>query len=697
MNKEIEKNQETLASSHTALGNSQIHIYVVCHKDAFVPKNHYLIPIQVGAANSKTRLSGMEHDDTGENISARNGRYCELTAQYWAWKNVKADYYGFFHYRRYFSFNPETLKEDGWGNIAYPSITPQAVKELCLQEDKMADVITKYDVITLRARDINNIPGDGPKTNFTNYTEYGTQFFQHEEDLALALRVLREKYPQYGAAAEHYMADSHAYECNMFIMNRAEYDKYCSWLFDILFDVEKQIDFSEYSRQENRVMGYLAERLFGIYYTYLKEEGRVRTHELQKTIFRNTDKPVRINPLFWHDEKLQERMQQHETQPGQRQQEQPCAAQNKAGQAQNMQQNDTASTQKAHADSHAIVPIVLAANDRFVPYLATMMASVIAHASPQTGYDMVVLHRDISADNQKLIKGLAAGKANICIRFANVQAYFDQLELFIDQHLSIETYYRLVIPDIMPDYDKILYLDADMVAERDVAELYQLELGEHAIAGAKDIDIAGQARQNRALVPYLTETIGLASPFDYFQAGVLVLSLKKLSQLASVPELLKTAHARSWKCHDQDVLNHVCRGHVSYLPQQWNVLMNWKEGERSRMQVLQCAPEHTFAEYEAARENPYIVHFAGYQKPWNMPVCDMAPYFWKYAKLTPYYESMLFSKTAHNETDVYVNGVKEPLYANGVVVKMIAMMNRLLPIGSRRRAAVRKVAKVFIR
>ena len=74
-----------------------IKIFVVCHKPSFVPNNPYLFPIQVGAALAGKRLDGMLYDDEGENISDKNKSYCELTAQYWAWKNIEADYYGFFH------------------------------------------------------------------------------------------------------------------------------------------------------------------------------------------------------------------------------------------------------------------------------------------------------------------------------------------------------------------------------------------------------------------------------------------------------------------------------------------------------------------------------------------------------------------------------------------------------------------------
>ena len=82
-----------------------IRILVATHKESYAPSNAFISQIQVGTALSEHYIKDILHDDQGENISSKNRSYCELTAQYWAWKNEDADYYGFFHYRRYFSFD----------------------------------------------------------------------------------------------------------------------------------------------------------------------------------------------------------------------------------------------------------------------------------------------------------------------------------------------------------------------------------------------------------------------------------------------------------------------------------------------------------------------------------------------------------------------------------------------------------------
>ena len=78
-----------------------IKLFVCCHRPCEVPGHPLLVPLQVGAALADGHFAGFVHDDTGDNISHKNRSYCELTGQYWAWKNAEADYYGFFHYRRY--------------------------------------------------------------------------------------------------------------------------------------------------------------------------------------------------------------------------------------------------------------------------------------------------------------------------------------------------------------------------------------------------------------------------------------------------------------------------------------------------------------------------------------------------------------------------------------------------------------------
>ncbi len=609
-----------------------IKIYVVCHKPAYVPDNPYLYPIQVGTAMpGRKRLEGMLHDDEGDNISSKNDTYCELTAQYWAWKNDDADYYGFFHYRRYLAFDPELKSNDRYGNVAYDCLNDEVVKEIKLEPEHMRDIICAYDMITVQGREYTHWK-DGKR--YSVYSEYSTVLFQHQKDLDFTLKILFQKYPEFKAAADLYMKASIAHECNMYIMRKDTFKDYCAWLFDILFAAEKEIDRTWYSVEENRVMGYLAERLCGIYYTYLTLQKDKKTLELPKTMFRDTTPRQTLDPVY--------------------------------------------------PDG---IPIVLSANDRFAPYLDVMIRSIVANASKERNYDIIVLYNDISERNQRLIQWDHDELDHVTIRFIKVSNYFDASKLFVDQHLSVETYYRLIIPEIMPNYHKILYLDCDMVVDHDVAELYDLDLEGNIIGAAKDIDVAGQVnlKQNH-WETYAVETLGLDQPYDYFQAGVLVIDLDLLRKTISSKEMIDLALSHAFRCHDQDVLNIVCKNRVYYLPQQWNTLMSWEEPDgRSRMQIMKMAHRDLYQEYMAARQKPYIVHFAGWQKPWEVVDCDFADYFWRYARESLYYPKLIW------EIQTCLDNQESNSKVINADVGVWKIVNQILPYGSRRREWIKTI------
>lgn len=581
---------------------NNIKIFVSCDKDSYVPNNPYLYPVQVGSALAKKRFDGMFHDDEEDNISEKNRSYCELTAQYWAWKNQDADYYGFFHYRRYMCFDESLEDDDIYGNVLADKITDETLKKLSIEPEVMKEYITSHDAVVVKLRKL--------LSENTVYSEYGVSNVQHKEDLDAVVDIIKRKYPEFVPAMEKYFASHEAHDCNMLIMRKDIFNDYCTWLFDILEESEKVIDTTYFNVQEYRVFGFLAERLCGLYFTYLKIQGTYNIGEVPKVLFKNTNKKQIIQLI-----------------------------------------------------SEDAVPVVLAANNRFAPYLSIMIQSMVEHASSDRKYDFIVLHSDITDQNQNIINK-AYIKDNISIRFINVDDYFDKDKYFVNQHLSIETYYRLIIPEIMPDYHKILYLDCDMVVLEDVAKLYDLELNGNVIGAVKDVDIAGQTKVNaNNLKKYIPQKLGLEDPFQYFQCGTLIIDLDELKKLTSSEELMKIATSYSYRCHDQDVLNKVCKGKITYLDQKWNVLMNWENfyTGTSRMDFIKMAPRELFYEYQEARKTPYIVHYAGYQKPWTYGDCDFAEYFWEYAQRSPYYPLLISQIRTNLAAEKYYASLPRPV------------------------------------
>ena len=133
----------------------RIRIFVTTHKEVDKPKSDILQPVQVGPKN--TRFPWAFQDDEGENIADKNPMYCELTTQYWAWKNVDADYYGFCHYRRYFDFSGVEHKENAYGEIMDDYIDAASIKRYGLDDESIKKAIAGADVVTTRWGDLREI------------------------------------------------------------------------------------------------------------------------------------------------------------------------------------------------------------------------------------------------------------------------------------------------------------------------------------------------------------------------------------------------------------------------------------------------------------------------------------------------------------------------------------------------------------
>jgi hypothetical protein len=214
----------------------KIKIMIATHKKYKMPREDIYLPIHVGKEEKRLEI-GYLADNTGDNISKKNSNYAELTALYWAWKNLKSDYVGLVHYRRHFS---QKKKGGKWESV----LSKSEAMELC----------EKYDVI---------VPNKRRYYIETNYSHY---IHAHKrEGLDMAIEIIKNDYPEYVVACDAVMNRTWAHMFNMFIMKRKILDEYCEWLFDILFKAEEKLDLSDYSADESRVFGFASELLLDVW------------------------------------------------------------------------------------------------------------------------------------------------------------------------------------------------------------------------------------------------------------------------------------------------------------------------------------------------------------------------------------------------------------------------------------------------
>ena len=221
-----------------------IRIFVSCHKNVELFESSILQPIQVGSANSADTYFHMLGDDQGENISILNPMYCELTAQYWAWKNVNANYYGFCHYRRYFNFSDNQYKENAYGEIIDGHINSDTQIKYGLDDRSIRNVVEDNDIVITEIKDLRKMGGNYQ----TPLEQYREAPLLYEGDLFTSLSILRENHPDYEQDIELFINGNHSCFCNMYVMKKEIFFDYCEWLFPILEKLCEVKDMSHYSK-----------------------------------------------------------------------------------------------------------------------------------------------------------------------------------------------------------------------------------------------------------------------------------------------------------------------------------------------------------------------------------------------------------------------------------------------------------------
>ena len=260
-----------------------IKIMVAHHKNGVIIQDDVYLPIQVGKEQSREDL-GIQGDNIGDNISKLNPVYCEMTAAYWGWKNLEADYIGLCHYRRYFTFEAMPFKErlrekyrfykkKTMGKLLDPGEhysfqeqiivwNPIVFKEMAFSfSRKLKNILIKedYDIVV-------------PRPYIENSQNVEQHFREIGKDHLRTLKeIVSECYPDFSPYLTKALSSHKLYAANMFVMRRDLYDDYCKTVFGILDSQLKKMVSIRWCLDPlaegcySRVSGYLAEILTSAY------------------------------------------------------------------------------------------------------------------------------------------------------------------------------------------------------------------------------------------------------------------------------------------------------------------------------------------------------------------------------------------------------------------------------------------------
>lgn len=292
------------------------------------------------------------------------------------------------------------------------------------------------------------------------------------------------------------------------------------------------------------------------------------------------------------------------------------------------------------------VTVLFAVNNGYAPYLGVALASLVKHAGRHE-YELIVLYHDLSERNREVLSIIIEkfkGKSTGQFRLRFVEMPLKEIDYDFApgyKPLSIETWFRLLAPSLFPEYDKILWLDADIMVRDDVAKLYATDVGDNWIGACRwDYGIIGtlereKRRKSAELRNYFTKVLGIKNPRnDYVNAGVLLLNLKDMRENNVQEKLLQAAHNHSMYFHDQCVINMVCHKHICYLDSVWNGLAGFN---------MDSLPKKYREKALHDKQTRKIIHWAGLYKPWREPWCKAAVEWWDIARLTPYYEEIIYT------------------------------------------------------
>ena len=283
------------------------------------------------------------------------------------------------------------------------------------------------------------------------------------------------------------------------------------------------------------------------------------------------------------------------------------------------------------------VCVAYATDARFVPCTSVSVLSLREHADPERSYDVVILGRDLSEDQREKLRSLSC-PPRFSVRVAETDDVLGGTVPYTENRADLTTtaYYRLFLPWILEKYEKVLYLDGDTLAFRDVAALFDTELGENLVAAVPDYDsFSDNGNANPEEYRYRRDTLRLHDINGYFNSGVLLMNAKEFRREFSPEHILEMILMRQWRAHDQDVLNVLCDGKVTPLNWRWNYVSFFVLHTRIR-RIVTDQQWHDYLE----NWEPWIRHYISQAKPWTVQCGYDTLAYWRMAERSPFAEEL---------------------------------------------------------
>lgn len=307
--------------------------------------------------------------------------------------------------------------------------------------------------------------------------------------------------------------------------------------------------------------------------------------------------------------------------------------------------------------------IVFSVDNKYIPLLAVAIQSIISNASKAELYDIVILYEHIAKEDISKILIMAENKKNINIRFCNISNLtnqYDETIFYTRIYFSKAAYYRLFIPEVFKKYEKIIYLDCDVIANCNINELFNINLDGNPIAACRDLVVyCSLAPGNPEFLPwqnYIKENIlGLKNYHNYFQSAVMVFDVNKIEENFVEKAIKELKRIKKPYAVEQCILNVMFEDKVTFLDWKWNYNISWFS------MTYKYFDRKTKRQSNNAKKHPKVIHFSGakpyeyYRRP-----PEHKP-FWKYAQKTKFIDKLnaLNKEYIQNNTVIFSSRTKK--------------------------------------
>ncbi len=273
------------------------------------------------------------------------------------------------------------------------------------------------------------------------------------------------------------------------------------------------------------------------------------------------------------------------------------------------------------------IPICFATDDNYVPFLTVALASLLDNSSKDNFYKIYVLTSHLSQENMDSI--LKQQKENSSIEFVQLSKELDKVQdmFHLRDYYSKETYYRIFIPNLFPQYQKVLYLDCDITVLGDVSELYNTQIHGYYVGAVQE-----EVMQTFKVFGNYVEKADGINRKNYFNAGILLINCRRWRNKLIAERFVDLLNRYKFRVvQDEDYLNVLCKENIKWLPLGWN---------------------KTSYKNEAFNDKDLkIIHWKINWRPWKYKDVLYEEYFWKYAKMTDFYDKLIQMRDSRTEED----------------------------------------------